>query len=136
MGYLYPLLLTVTFTQLILCSWTNLPPTLSADVIHGLFLVLLVWNPQSVRIGRQKESIMALSELATIAVLLATAAYLFYYNYTKHYRRWRNVPGVPSLKPSFPFGNMGDLYMQRKSDYQAKMDVIDELKGHRYVLTS
>ena len=79
---------------------------------------------------------MALTELATVAILLATTAYLFYYNYTKHYRRWRNVPGVPSLKPSFPFGNMGDLYMQRKSDYQAKMDVIDELKGHRYVLTS
>ena len=79
---------------------------------------------------------MALSELATFAVLLATAAYLFYLNYTKHYRKWRNVPGVKSLKPSFPFGNMGDLYMQRKSDYQAKMDVIDELKGHRYVLTS
>ena len=78
---------------------------------------------------------MALTALATIAILLATAAYLFYHNYTKHYRKWRNAPGVPSLKPSFPFGNMGDLYMQRKSHFQGTQAVIDELKGHRYVLT-
>ena len=78
---------------------------------------------------------MALATLASIAILLATAAYVFYHNFTKNYRKWSNMPGVPSLRPSFPFGNMNDIYMQKKSFIEGTQDVIDQLKGQRYTLT-
>ena len=83
--------------------------------------------------GKKTELTMALlATLVSIAILVATLAYAFYLNFTKNYRKWRCMPGVPSLTPSFPFGNMGDIYMQRKSFFEGTQAVIDQLKGHRY----
>ena len=75
---------------------------------------------------------MVLETVVSIAILLATLFYVFYRNYTKNYRKWRSMPGVPSLRPSFPFGNMRDLYLKRKSFIDGTQDVIGQLKGHRY----
>ena len=76
---------------------------------------------------------VALEAVVTIFIFVVTAALVFYRNFTRGYRKWTSIPGVPSLKPSFPFGNMGDLYMQKKSYMDATLDVMDRLKGHRYV---
>ena len=52
----------------------------------------------------------------------------------RNYRKWTSVPGLPSLRPSFPFGNMGDIYMQRKPFFDGQLDVFKQLEGHKYVL--
>ena len=39
-----------------------------------------------------------------------------------------------ALRPSFPFGNMGDIYMQRKPFFDGQLDVFKQLEGHKYVL--
>ena len=78
---------------------------------------------------------MAVETIVLIAIFFVTAAIVSYRNFTKNYRKWTSMPGVPSLKPSFPFGNMGDLYMRRKSFMDGLLDVMGQLKSHRYEFT-
>ena len=76
---------------------------------------------------------IALETIVTITIFLVSAALVYYRNFTRDYRKWTSMPGVPSLKPSFPFGNMSDLYMQRKSFMDSTLSVLHQLKDHREV---
>lgn len=52
--------------------------------------------------------------LAIFAIILLTAAFWFYYWITKNYIYWVKQ-GVPCVKPEFPFGNISDMVMMRKT---------------------
>lgn len=64
------------------------------------------------------------------------------YLYARHAYSYWNIRGVPSLKPSFPFGSFGNPLTSRKNAVELLMDVYNELKtqGHQhggsYVFTS
>lgn len=66
--------------------------------------------------------------------LIATSlgAFLALYAYFKYsYSYWKNK-GVMYLEPSFPFGNIGDAIMQKKTGGLVFQDIYNKLEGQQY----
>jgi hypothetical protein len=63
---------------------------------------------------------------------LVALAFLAYYRLTKEYRQWEGS-GVATIKPTFPFGNMLDIWKGKKTMFDLHKEFYRKLKGERYV---
>ncbi len=71
--------------------------------------------------------------LWTAVGFLAMAAFVFYWYMTADYRRWE-ASGIPVVEePSFPFGNMGDLFAGKASQKDIARRLYEKMGGHKYV---
>lgn len=58
----------------------------------------------------------------TFALILLIAALWFYYWMIKEYKYWEKQ-GVQFIKPEFPFGNLVDMVMMRKTAGEVYRDI-------------
>jgi len=68
-----------------------------------------------------------LSQIIAIFLGLIIA---WYFYMTKEYRKWEKT-GVPSIKPSFIFGNLKDVVLQKQHTLDFHREFYNKMAGHR-----
>lgn len=75
---------------------------------------------------------MDVSEICFYGLLITLfLSYIFYYYITSSYNYWQ-IRNVPCVRPKFPFGNLGDTVMGRKSLIDLLIKQYNQFEGKRY----
>ncbi|XP_046385524.1 cytochrome P450 6a2-like [Ischnura elegans] len=82
--------------------------------------------------GQRKETSIMIISLATLLWLAISASILFIIVYmicTWNYGYWKKR-GIPTLDPTFPWGNFGPLIMQKRSTVDYFIDLYNHFEEH------